>query len=70
MRRRGVHDEIMARPDRLATVGPQADLLAALEKMDDANVAQMPVVAGDELLGMISREQVLHCVRARAELGI
>jgi predicted transcriptional regulator len=38
--------------------------------MDDANVAQMPVVAGDHLLGMIGREQILHYVRTRAELGI
>jgi len=30
----------------------------------------MPVVAGDELLGMLSREQVPHYVRVRAELGI
>ncbi|MBI4591527.1 MAG: site-2 protease family protein [Candidatus Rokubacteria bacterium] len=63
-------DEIMTRPDRLTTVTPQEDLLGALAKMDDANVAQMPVVAGDELLGMLSREQVLHYVRVRAELGI
>lgn len=38
--------------------------------MDDAKVAQMPVVEGDELLGMIGREQVLHYVRVRAELGL
>jgi CBS domain-containing protein len=60
----------MARPDRLATVSPQEDLVVALAKMDDANVAQMPVVAGDELLGMLSREHVLHYVRVRAELGV
>jgi len=63
-------EEIMARPDRLATVSPQEDLVVALAKMDDANVAQMPVVAGDELLGMLSRENVLHYVRVRAELGV
>lgn len=63
-------DEVMTRPERLATVGPREDLMAALAKMDDANVAQVPVVAGDELLGMLSREHVLHYVRVRAELGI
>ena len=62
--------EVMTRADRLATVTPQEDLLVALQKMDDANVAQMPVVSGGELLGMISREQVLHYVRVRSELGI
>jgi predicted transcriptional regulator len=38
--------------------------------MDDADVAQMPVVEAGELLGMIAREQVLHYVRVRAELGV
>ena len=63
-------EEVMARPDRLATVSPREDLVVALQKMDDANVAQMPVVAGDELLGMLSREHVLHYIRVRAELGV
>jgi predicted transcriptional regulator len=38
--------------------------------MDDANVAQVPVVEGNQIVGMLSREQVLHYIRVRAELGI
>jgi predicted transcriptional regulator len=38
--------------------------------MDDANVAQMPVVEAGQLLGMVGREQILHYVRLRAELGV
>jgi predicted transcriptional regulator len=38
--------------------------------MDDANVAQVPVVEGDEIVGILSREQVLHYIRLRTELGI
>ena len=63
-------DEVMTPPDRVVSVAPEEDLLAALQKMDSANVAQMPVVSGHRLLGMLSREQVLHYVRARAELGM
>jgi CBS domain-containing protein len=55
---------------KVTAVEPKTTLLAALEKMDDANVAQMPVVEAGELLGMIAREQVLHYVRVRAELGM
>jgi CBS domain-containing protein len=51
-------------------VGPEESMLAALQKMDDANVAQVPVVHGGELLGMIGREHVLRYLRARAELGV
>ena len=62
-------EEVMTATDQLAVVGPEESMLAALEKMDDANVAQMPVVAGKELLGMIAREHILSYLRARAELG-
>ncbi len=63
-------EEVMTPLRRLATVGPQEDLLRALEKMDDARVAQMPVLLGEELLGTVGREEILHYVRVRAELGI
>jgi Zn-dependent protease len=55
---------------RLVRVTPETELLSALQTMDDANVAQVPVVSGDELVGMLSREQVVHYLRTRAELGI
>jgi CBS domain-containing protein len=62
--------EVMTALEKLTTIEPDADLYQALEKMDDARVAQLPVVAGESWLGMIGREQVLHYIRTRAELGI
>lgn len=56
--------------DKVITVTPETDLLAALERMDDTDVAQMPVVEAGVLLGLVAREHVLRYVRARAELGI
>lgn len=56
--------------ERLVRVTPDTELLAALQIMDDANVAQVPVVSGEELVGTLSREQVVHYLRTRAELGI
>jgi Zn-dependent protease/CBS domain-containing protein len=56
--------------ERLARVRPDTELLAALQTMDDANVAQVPVVEGSRVAGLLSREHVLHYVRARAELGL
>lgn len=61
--------EVMTPAPRLLTVTPREDLLVALEKMDDASVGQMPVLSNGELVGMIGREQVLHYVRVRVELG-
>lgn len=62
--------EVMTPAEKVATVEPQADLLSALEKMDDADVAQLPVLAAGELAGMIGREQILHYIRVRGELGV
>ena len=59
----------MTPAEKVTVVEPKANLLTALEKMDDANVAQVPVLAAGELVGMIGREQILHYVRVRAELG-
>ena len=45
-------------------------MLAALRRMDDANVTQVPVIEEDEIVGILSREQVLHYIRLRSELGV
>jgi CBS domain-containing protein len=62
--------QAMAPWERLVKVRPDTELLAALQVMDDANVAQVPVVDGERFVGMLSREHVLHYIRARAELGM
>lgn len=62
--------EVMTPASRLSTVGPQEDLFLALEKMDDARVSQLPVLDGDRLLGAVGREEILHYIRVRAELGV
>lgn len=62
--------EVMIPMERLAWVRPNTELLAALQTMDDANVAQVPVVEAGQIVGMLSREHVLHYIRARAELGL
>jgi CBS domain-containing protein len=56
--------------DRVTYVTPQTEVLTALRMMDDANVAQLPVVENGELIGILTREQILHMLRLRAELGI
>ena len=61
--------------EHLVRVYPSTKLLTALQTMDDADVAQVPVVEenqleGNQIVGMLSREQVLHYIRVRAEIGI
>jgi len=55
---------------QVTQVQPHTELLTALQAMDDAGVNQVPVVENDQVVGMLSREQVLHYIRTRAELGV
>lgn len=62
--------QVMRRWEDLVRVKPTTELLEALQAMDEANVAQVPVVEGEALVGVLSREHVLHYLRIRSELGI
>ena len=56
--------------NRMISIDPDTDLLAALQMMDSANISQIPVLADGELVGVLTREQIVHYLRTRAELGI
>ncbi len=53
----------------VVTVGPAESLLAALEKMDDANVNQLPIIGAGKLLGVLTREAVIHMLAVHLEVG-
>jgi Zn-dependent protease/CBS domain-containing protein len=63
-------EQVMVPLKRLTHVQPDTGLMEALQTMDNADVAQLPVMNGEDVVGMVSRDQVLHYVRTRAELGI
>ncbi len=62
--------EAMVPLSQLIQVNPWTELLAALQLMDNHNIAQVPVIENDQLVGTLTREQVMHYIRLRAELGI
>jgi Zn-dependent protease len=62
--------EVMTPVHKLFWARPDEDALAVLQKMDEANVEQVPVVDDDRLLGTISRQNVLHHIWLRSELGV
>jgi predicted transcriptional regulator len=63
-------EQIMVPWERMIRVSPSTALLEALQIMDNANVNQVPVVEGNDIVGMLSREHLLHYLRTRAELGM
>ena len=68
------YEEIMQRPirgvmsEKLATVNPRTLLTQALEKMVRTRSKSLPVALGGELVGILTREDVLNALR-RAVAG-
>ena len=58
---------VMCPAERLVTATPDEPLVDAVRRMDDARVAQLPVVAEGRVVGLLTREQVLRRVRARLD---
>jgi Zn-dependent protease/CBS domain-containing protein len=63
-------DQIMTRIDSVLRVDPEDDVWTVLQRMDEADVNQVPVMSNGSFLGMITRENLLHTIRLRAELGV
>jgi Zn-dependent protease len=63
-------EQAMVPFERLVRVEPHTELMEALQMMDSASVNQLPVVEEGDVVGTLSREQVLHYIRLRAELGV
>ena len=61
---------VMQPADRIVRVTPETELVTALRAMDDGAVAQVPVMDGDRVSGVLCRERALRQVRLRAELRL
>jgi Zn-dependent protease/CBS domain-containing protein len=62
--------EIMTPWNQLERVSPTTELLSALRTMEESRSAQVPVVDGDRLVGLLTRDEILRYLRLRAELGM
>lgn len=56
--------------NRIITIHPTMELIAALQAMDQAQVSQIPVMEDDRLVGTLAREDILHYIRVKSDLGI
>jgi Zn-dependent protease len=63
-------DKAMVPLNRLIQVQSDMPLQEALQEMEQAELAQVPVVNEGDLVGVLSREDVVNHIRLRAELGI
>jgi Zn-dependent protease/CBS domain-containing protein len=62
---------VMIPVERLHTVRPEQPLSEALQLMTGQNVNQLPVVQADgELVGVLTREAIIHYIEVRRSLGL
>ncbi len=62
--------QVMTPLERVEGLTPYMELMAALQKLELANQAAMPVLYGSQLVGMLSRDDVLRYLRIRTQLGV
>jgi Zn-dependent protease len=60
---------IMIPTERVRRVQPEADLITAIEQMDRDGVNQLPVMTGQRILGMLTREDIIAYLRTLHELA-
>jgi Zn-dependent protease len=61
--------QVMLPLDRLMRISPDRELWAALQQMDRDGVNQLPVMTDSQVVGMLSREDVITFLRTLQELG-
>jgi Zn-dependent protease/predicted transcriptional regulator len=62
-------DEVMRPLDQLQTISADTPVQKALEIMGSEDLNQLPVVEGNEVLGILTRSHILQLLQTRAELG-
>lgn len=55
--------------ERILWAGPNEPVLGILERMQSEDVNQMPVVDGNRVVGLVSRDTILRVLQTRLELG-
>lgn len=62
--------QVMVPIQRLLKVEASAELLSALQRMEETDARNAAVVHDDRPVGVISRDRVVHYLRLRTELGL
>jgi len=62
-------EAIMLPLDRIPMISPEEDAYHTLELMAEVDMAELPVVEGGAVVGLVSREDVLRIASTKSELG-
>ncbi len=61
--------EVMTPRDRLQTVTPDDDAIKVLERLTSLDIHQIPVIMDNRIIGIVTRNALLHLLQVRLELG-
>jgi CBS domain-containing protein len=59
--------DVMTRAERLVIAAPREDLAEAMEKLARADVSQLPVMDGPQLVGVLTRTDVARWIELHAQ---
>ena len=62
--------DVMTPLSELPRVGPDDELLTAVQLMDANELLQVPVFDGSQLAGLLTRDEVIRHLRVRSEAGL
>jgi len=60
---------VMLPIDRVHSAAPDDPVLTVLERMQSADINQMPVVSDGNIVGMIGRDAILGLLQTRLQSG-
>jgi CBS domain-containing protein len=61
--------QVMIPVAKMKWIQPEAELAEALGEMDRDGVNQLPVMSGDQILGMLGRDDVISFLRTLSQFG-
>jgi CBS domain-containing protein len=61
--------QVMIPIAKMKSIRPEAELVDALAEMDRDGVNQLPVMLGDQIQGMLGRDDVISAFRTLSEFG-
>jgi Zn-dependent protease len=62
--------EVMVPVEKLMTARPEEEAITVLERMDDQDIGELPVVKDGIVLGLINRDRLLHFIKLRSEFRV
>lgn len=62
--------EIMTPAEKLVVASPQEDTADALNKLQERDIRQLPVLRNNELVGLLRRRDIVRWLQLRSEFNI